>query len=47
MNDAGVKAEFRCIDDTIHGFMFMLGGIDLAVQGARDSAAYLKDVFAG
>ena len=38
---AGVPAEFHAIPDTIHGFIFMLGGIDLAVQAARDGAAYL------
>lgn len=45
LNAAGVPAEFHCIDDTIHGFMFMLGGIDLAVEAARESAAHLKKVF--
>ena len=38
----GVPTTFRCIDETIHGFMFMLGGIDLAVDAARESAAYLR-----
>lgn len=43
---AGVPAEFHSIPDTIHGFMFMLGGIDLAVRAARDGAACLRNVFA-
>ncbi|MCK5553867.1 MAG: alpha/beta hydrolase fold domain-containing protein, partial [Deltaproteobacteria bacterium] len=43
---SGVPVTFRCIDNTIHGFMFMLGGIDLAVDAAKESAAYLKDAFA-
>jgi len=42
----GVSTTFRCIDETIHGFMFMLGGIDLAVGAAKESAAYLKNAFA-
>jgi len=42
----GVPTTFRCIDETIHGFMFMLGGIDLAVDAAKESAAYLKNAFA-
>ena len=45
LRDAGVPAEFHSIPNTIHGFMFMLGGIDLAVDAARDGAAYLKSVF--
>jgi acetyl esterase len=43
---SGVPVTFRCIDNTIHGFMFMLGGIDLAVDAAKESAAYLKNAFA-
>lgn len=43
---AGVPAEFHSIPNTIHGFMFMLGGIDLAVDAARDGAAYLRNAFA-
>lgn len=42
----GVPTTFRCIDETIHGFMFMLGGINLAVDAAKESAAYLKNAFA-
>ena len=42
---AGVEAEFHSIPNTIHGFMFMLGGIDLAVDAARDGAAHLKKAF--
>lgn len=45
LKKAGVKAEFHAIPNTIHGFMFMLGGIDLAVDAARDGAAHLKKVF--
>ncbi|MGB0630996.1 MAG: hypothetical protein ACPGRZ_09895 [Alphaproteobacteria bacterium] len=40
-----MPAEFHSIPNTIHGFMFMLGGIDLAVDAARDGAGYLKSVF--
>ena len=47
LRDAGVSAEFHSIPNTIHGFMFMLGGIDLAVKAAKDGAAYLKSVFDG
>jgi len=43
---AGIRAEFHSIPDTIHGFMFMPGGIDLAVRAARDGAAYLRAAFA-
>ena len=32
---AGVPATYRVLDSTIHGFMFMLGGIDLAVDAAK------------
>lgn len=44
---AGVVTEFHAIPNTIHGFMFMLGGIDLAVAAARDGAAFLRRAFAG
>jgi acetyl esterase/lipase len=47
LNKAGVAAEFHSIPNTIHGFMFMLGGIDLAVGAAKDGAACLKRVFDG
>ena len=43
---AGVPATCRVLDSTIHGFMFMLGGIDLAVDAAKDSAAHIHAVFA-
>ena len=43
---AGVPTTFRCIDETIHGFMFMLGGIDRAVEAAKESSTYLKKEFA-
>lgn len=43
---AGVPATYRVLDGTIHGFMFMLGGIDLAVDAARESAAYIRAAFA-
>lgn len=45
LKQAGVEAEFHSIPNTIHGFMFMLGGIDLAVEAAKDGAVYLKRVF--
>ena len=41
LKEAGVKAVFNAIPNTIHGFMFMLGGIDLAVKAAEDGAAFL------
>ncbi len=43
---AGVNTEFRCLDSSIHGFMFMLAGIPKAVEAAVDSAHYLKNAFA-
>ena len=46
LRGAGVPAEFHSIPDTIHGFMFMLGGIDLAVKAAEEGAAFLKSAFA-
>ncbi len=42
--EAGVPTEFRRLD-TIHGFMFMLAGIDAAVDAAVESAHYLRDAF--
>lgn len=45
LQQAGVAAEFRSIPNTIHGFMFMLGGIDLAIDAANEGAAYLKKAF--
>ena len=43
---AGVPATYRVLDSTIHGCMFMLGGIDLAVVAARESAAHIRAAFA-
>lgn len=43
---AGVPATYRVLDSTIHGFMFMLGGIDLAVEAAKESADYIRAAFA-
>ena len=43
---AGVPASCRVLDSTIHGFMFMLGGIDLAVEAAKESAACNRCAFA-
>lgn len=42
---AGVPTEFRRLE-TIHGFMFMLAGIDKAVEAAVESAHYLRAAFA-
>lgn len=42
---AGVPTEFRCLESSIHGFMFMLAGIPKAVDAAVESAHYLKNVF--
>ena len=41
---AAVPTEFRRLD-TIHGFMFMLAGIDAAVAAVVESAHYLRDAF--
>ena len=43
---AGVAVRYRVIDSTVHGFLFMLGGIDRAVEGARESAAYARAALA-
>jgi acetyl esterase len=43
---AGVKTKFHCLTSTIHGCMFMLAGIDAAVEVAINSAHYLRDAFA-
>ncbi len=43
---AGVPATYRVLETTIHGFMFMLGGIDLAVDAAKESAAYIRAALA-
>ena len=42
---AGVPATCRVLDSTIHGCMFMLGGIGLAVEAAKESAAYIRAAF--
>ena len=42
---AGVPATYRVLETTIHGFMFMLGGIDRAVEAAKESAAYIRTAF--
>ena len=47
LKQAGVEAVFRSIPDTIHGFLFMLGGIDIAVAATRDGAGYLSGKFKG
>ena len=43
---AGVPATCRVLESTIHGFMFMLGGIDVAVEAAKESAACIRSAFA-
>ena len=45
LRDAGVPTDFYCLDSTIHGFLFLLGGISVGREAARFSAAYLRDVF--
>ncbi len=45
LRDAGVPTEFYCLDSTLHGFLFLLGGISVARQAADFSAAYLAKVF--
>ena len=42
-----VETRFHCLTSVIHGCMFMLAGIDAAVDVAIDSAQYLRDAFAG
>ena len=44
--DAGVATQFRCVDSTIHGFLFMLGGIGVARQALSQSADHAREVFA-
>ena len=44
--DAGVATEFRCVESTIHGFLFMLGGIGAARDALSDSAQYARQAFA-
>ena len=46
LSAAGVPATYRVLDSTIHGFMFMLGGIEAAVEAARESALYIRNTFA-
>jgi acetyl esterase len=44
--NAGVATEFRCVESTIHGFLFMLGGIGVARDALSDSAQYAREAFA-
>lgn len=44
--DAGVATEFHCVESTIHGFLFMLGGIRVAREALSQSAQYARRVFA-
>ena len=44
--EAGVAIEFRCVDSTVHGFLFMLGGIAVARDAVSQSAQYAREVFA-
>ena len=44
--DAGVAIEFRCVESTVHGFLFMLGGIQVARAAVADSARFARRVFA-
>ena len=44
--DAGVATEFRCVESTVHGFLFMLGGIGVARDAVSDSAKYARQAFA-
>ncbi len=43
LRDAGVPITFRCVESTIHGFLFMLGGIQVAREAAMESARYIRD----
>jgi len=42
---AGVATEFRCVESTVHGFLFMLGGIRVARNALSESAQYARQVF--
>ena len=44
LRDAGVPVVLRCIESTIHGFLFMMGGIEVARAAAEESAAYVRKV---
>ena len=44
--DAGVATEFHCVESTIHGFLFMLGGIGVAREALSDSSHYAWEAFA-
>ena len=41
---AGVPVTFSCIESTIHGFLFMLGGIAVAREAAAESTDYVRRV---
>ena len=42
---AGVATEFRCVESSVHGFLFMLGGIRVARNALSESAQYARQVF--
>lgn len=44
--NAGVATEFRCVESTVHGFLFMLGGIAVAREALSQSAQFAKATFA-
>lgn len=44
--NAGVATEFRCVESTVHGFLFMLGGILVARNALAESALYARETFA-
>ncbi len=44
--DAGVATEFHCVESTVHGFLFMLGGIGIARDAVSESAQYARKAFA-
>jgi acetyl esterase len=43
MREAGVATTFRCVESTVHGFLFMLGGIGVAREAALESAHFVRD----
>jgi acetyl esterase len=45
LRDAGVPTDFYCVDSTIHGFLFLLGGLSVGREAALFSARYLRDAF--
>ncbi|EJL28142.1 alpha/beta hydrolase [Brevibacillus sp. BC25] len=45
LKEAGVPVEYKCYEGMIHGFFWMAGIMDKAVQARTQVSNYLKDVF--